>query len=133
MPDSTNNSGEKDTGKKINPLPEAKQALYIFKYVKPCRYKFATGLLLIVLSSIATMSFPFLLKQLIDSAYALKMGVAATSPGKIALLLIGILGLRMVFSFFQLYFFTYVGENALADVRKDIYRHMIRMPMHFLL
>jgi ABC-type multidrug transport system fused ATPase/permease subunit len=37
----------------------------------------------------------------------------------------------MVISFLRVYFFTSVGENALADLRKDIYKRLITMPMNF--
>src|SRR5690606_16858075 len=53
------------------------------------------------------------------------------TPGNIALLMIGILTLQMVFSFMRIYLFTSVGENAVADMRKDIYKRMIMMPMDF--
>jgi ABC-type multidrug transport system fused ATPase/permease subunit len=42
-----------------------------------------------------------------------------------------ILTLQMSFSFMRIYLFTSVGENAVADLRKDIYRKLIVMPMDF--
>jgi ABC-type bacteriocin/lantibiotic exporter with double-glycine peptidase domain len=41
------------------------------------------------------------------------------------------LGIQMVFSFMRVFLFTSVGELALADMRKDVYRRVIRMPMEF--
>ncbi|MEJ7738452.1 MAG: ABC transporter transmembrane domain-containing protein [Chitinophagaceae bacterium] len=108
-----------------------KEALLIFTYVKPYRLKFAGGLFFIGLSALTTMTFPYLLKKLIDSAQAISEGLDTLSPGYIALVMIGILCIQMIFSFMRIYLFTAVGENALADMRKDIYQRMITMPMDF--
>ncbi len=108
-----------------------KEALAIFKYVRPYRAVFITGLVFIALSSATTMSFPYLLKRLIDSAHGDLTGAMAFTPGHIALIMIALLGIQMVFSFLRIYLFTYVGEHAVADMRKEIYTKMITMPMDF--
>jgi ABC-type multidrug transport system fused ATPase/permease subunit len=77
------------------------------------------------------MAFPYFLKKLIDSAHSLSLGKDAVAPGTIALWMLGILSMQMIFSFMRVYLFTYVGEYALADMRKDVYRKMIMMPMNF--
>ncbi len=99
-----------------------KEAFLIFNYLKPYRWTFVTGLLFIALSSGTTMAFPYFLKKLIDSAHSISLGKDAVAPGTIALWMIGILTLQMIFSFMRVYLFTYVGEYALADMRKDVYR-----------
>jgi len=108
-----------------------RQALLIFSYVKPYRWLFAGGLLFIALSSVTTMAFPYLLKQLIDSANNSSKTIFHFTPGNIALTMIAVLAVQMFFSFMRIYVFTTVGENALADMRKDIYQRMITMPMEF--
>lgn len=108
-----------------------KEALLIFSYLKPYRWTFVTGLLFIALSSGTTMAFPYFLKKLIDSAQSISQCKDAIAPGTIALWMLGILTLQMVFSFMRVYLFTYVGEYALADMRKEVYRKMIMMPMNF--
>jgi ABC-type multidrug transport system fused ATPase/permease subunit len=107
-----------------------KQARRIFAYVRPYRWQFAGGLLFIALSSLSTMAFPFLLKQLIDSAKN-PGSLSGLTPGRIAVEMIILLGIQMVFSFMRVYLFTSVGERTLADMRTDVYRHMIMMPMEF--
>ena len=108
-----------------------KEALLIFTYVKPYRVKFFTGLFFIALSACTTMAFPYMLKLLIDSAHEISEGNLTHSPGIIALLMVLILSVQMVFSYMRVYLFTSVGENALADMRKNIYQRMIMMPMEF--
>lgn len=127
-----------DNGARKPDMPKAKltkenlkEAFLIFKYLKPYRWTFVTGLLFIALSSATTMAFPYFLRKLIDSAQSISQGKDAISPGTIALWMMGILSLQMVFSFMRVYLFSYVGEYALADMRKDVYRKMIMMPMNF--
>ena len=107
------------------------EALQMFAYIRPYRGKFIIGLGFLVLSGITTMAFPYLLKQLIDSAEALKNGLAATDPGTIALQIGGILLIQMLFSYMRIYLFSTVGENAVAAMRKDVFQRMITMPMDF--
>lgn len=127
-----------DNGIRKPDMPKAKltkenlkEALLIFSYLKPYRWTFITGLIFIALSSGTTMAFPYFLKRLIDSAHSISLGKEAVSPGTIALWMLGILTLQMIFSFMRVYLFTFVGEHALADMRKDVYRKMIMMPMDF--
>jgi len=117
-------------------LPKAKftrqsiqEALSVFRYLRPYRGLFSMGLVFIALSSLTTLAFPYMLKAIVDSA-----GPGATipyTPGEIALAMIGVLVLQMLFSFMRIYLFTRVGENAVADMRKDIYRRLVAMPMAF--
>ena len=107
------------------------EALIIFEYLRPYRTLFIAGLVFIALSSGTTMAFPYLLKKLIDSAHGDVSGPLTLSPGQIAIVMISVLSAQMVFSFLRIYLFTTVGENAVADMRKDIYRRLIMMPMDF--
>ena len=36
-----------------------------------------------------------------------------------------------MFSYGRVYLFSYAGENALADLRKEVYNRMIQLPMDF--
>jgi ABC transporter fused permease/ATP-binding protein len=108
-----------------------KEALTMLKFLRPYRGHFAAGLVFIALSSFTTLSFPYLLKKLIDSADAMSRGEVMISPNMIAFAMLGLLVFQMVFSFGRVYFFTYAGENALADLRKEVYNRMIQLPMEF--
>ncbi|MBS1741354.1 MAG: ATP-binding cassette domain-containing protein [Bacteroidetes bacterium] len=120
-------------------IPKAKlnkenlrEGLTIFRYLKPYRTKFIIGLIFITLSSLSTMAFPYLLGEMINSAKGVKSESALNfTMGTIAIIMIALLVLQMLFSFMRVYLFTSVGENAVADMRKDIYQHLIKMPMEF--
>lgn len=108
-----------------------REALLIFGYLKPYKGWFSVGLLVIGLSSLTTLAFPYFLKVLIDSADALRQGKTAISPGNIALGMVGILVLQAMLSFSRVFILTRVGENALADLRADVYKRLICLPMDF--
>lgn len=103
----------------------------IFKYLRPYRAQFIGGMIFIALSAANTMTFPFMLKKLIDSAHGNLKGALVFTPGTIAVVMICLLCIQMLFSYMRIYLFTSVGERTVADMRKEIYRHMITMPMDF--
>lgn len=111
-------------------LDNLRESLLIFSYIKPYWGKFITGLVFIALSSLTTMAFPYLLKQLINSANGMAVPPFSSS-GSIVGWMFAILSIQMLFSFMRIYLFTSVGEQAVADMRRDIYRKMITMPMDF--
>ncbi len=120
-----------DVDKKVRITKENwRDTISMFRFMQPYRWHFIAGLIFITLSSITTLSFPYFLKKLIDSAVSTEKEWNF-SPNQIALLMICILILQMCFSFGRVYFFTYSGENALADLRKEVYNRMIQLPMEF--
>jgi len=103
----------------------------IFRYMLPYRGYFIGGLLVTALSAGTTLLFPALLKKLIDSANGDTGSAYGYGPGAIAGAMMGLLVLQMFISFWRVYMFTYVGENAVADMRRDIYNRLLVMPMDF--
>ena len=48
-----------------------------------------------------------------------------------ALLLVAVLAVRAALAFAQTFWLAGVGERALADLRRDAYGHLLRLPMVF--
>jgi ABC-type multidrug transport system fused ATPase/permease subunit len=125
-----------------------KEALALFSYIRPYRFKFFLSMLFIGLSAMSTMVFPFLLGKMIDAAGAdstqLKQSVPMSgdaitehlnqfewSLNTIIILLFIQLSVQMIFSFMRIYLLTDVGERSLAAIRQDLYKNLIAQPMHF--
>lgn len=112
-----------------------REGLSLYKYLRPYKSTFVLALLAIFASSLTTMAFPFLLKELIESAQNASKGQLAIlhdlGPGGIAWLMIGVLALQMVFSFARIALFTSVGERAVADMRNDVYKRLLCVPVEF--
>ncbi|MBB6612236.1 ATP-binding cassette domain-containing protein [Pontibacter sp. Tf4] len=107
-----------------------RRGLRIFSYVLPYKYKFIVGLAFLVFSSITFMAFPYLVGQLFDSTSADNAG-ALSDINVIAMGLFGVILLQGVFSFFRVYFFAQVSENAVADIRRDLYSKFMQLPISF--
>jgi ABC-type multidrug transport system fused ATPase/permease subunit len=122
-----------------------RQALILFKYLKPYRGKFILGLLFIALTAFSTSLFPLFLGKMIDAA-----SPGATLPGigvgskfgfnvknihwslnTTLLLIFCQLTVQTFFSFMRVYLLTAVGERSLADMRKDVFSKLLTMSMSF--
>lgn len=112
-----------------------REGLSLYRYLRPYKGTFMLALLAILFSSLTTMAFPFLLKELIESAQISGNTQLAVlhnlGPGGIAWLMIGVLALQMLFSFARIALFTNVGERAVADMRNDVYKRLLCVPVEF--
>jgi ABC transporter fused permease/ATP-binding protein len=106
------------------------RGLRIFSYVLPYKFKFIVGLGFLLFSSLTFMAFPYLVGQLFDSATGNSTGIL-TNINVIAMGLFGVILLQGVFSFFRVYFFAQVSENAVADIRRDLYSKFMQLPISF--
>ncbi|GEO03290.1 multidrug ABC transporter ATP-binding protein [Adhaeribacter aerolatus] len=126
---STENTPGTDTKKRIS-KESFKQGSRIFSYVKPYRFKFFIGLIFLALSSSTFMVFPALTGQLVDSATG-QASRLLKDINLIALGLFGVILLQGIFSFFRIYFFAQVSENAVADIRRSLYAKFVVLPIPF--
>lgn len=116
-------------------LPKAKlnreslrRTAQMLRYLRPYRAQFFIGTLLLIISSGVTLAFPRVTGQLVDAAMGVLKGFDRNS---IALTLIGILAVQGVFSFLRIIVFAQVSERALRDIRLDLYRKLVSLPMTF--
>ncbi|MCU0428631.1 MAG: ABC transporter transmembrane domain-containing protein [Cytophagaceae bacterium] len=132
-PNFNSNGASKEDLPKIKITKESlKSSTWIFQYIKPYRYSFIAGLAMISLSGLTTMAFPYLLKELLNSVEQQKNGDAMHyTPGEIVIAMLLVLTVQVIFSYFRIYLFSKVGENAVADLRKHIYAHLMKMPVEF--
>lgn len=118
---------ETDEPKKKITKDALKKSLRLFKYVKPNSGVFAIGLVFLLLSSLASMVFPYFTGQLVDAAKS----DLVEDINKIALILLGVFFLNAVFSFFRIYLFAIVTQKTLAALRQDTYNHLVKLKMAF--
>lgn len=104
----------------------------LLTYLRPYRTKFIIGMVFLFLSSTVTLAFPALLGAMIDAAqgqqtYPWLSGNIRTI-GAISFTLLFFLS---VVSFFRIRLFVEVAEKSLADIRRDAYFNLIRLPLDF--
>jgi ABC transporter fused permease/ATP-binding protein len=101
----------------------------IFRFLLPYRWTFILGLVFLLLSSLTLLTFPYVAGKLIDTAQGKDWYV--TDINSIALILIAILGVQSLFSFFRVWTFALVSERSMRDVRLALYSRLLRLPMTF--
>jgi ABC transporter fused permease/ATP-binding protein len=113
-----------------------KQLLGVFKYVLPYKGSFIVGLILLMISSTFLLAFPKLAGQFVNVAEGetqefLVEQVQLNSLDDVAAVLFVILVAQALLSFLRVYLFARVSENALANLRSDVYQKIIGLPMSF--
>ena len=109
-------------------LPGLRKLFKLYSYIKPYKYEYALGLLFLLGSSGASLAFPKLLGQLVDLG---NKGKLAQEIDRIALILVVVLVVQSVCSYFRIYLFVHVAEKTLADLRQSTFNHLICLPMKF--
>jgi ABC-type multidrug transport system fused ATPase/permease subunit len=117
-----------DLPKKKITFTGIKEALQLYKYIKPYGWGYALGMFFLLGSSLSSLALPKLLGDLVSSGNAGSLG---EDLNRIALLLAGLLLIQATFSYFRVILFVNVSENALADLRQDTYNHLIKLPLPF--
>src|ERR1035437_3226159 len=120
-------------------LPKAKldreslrQALELFRYLRPYRGRFSAALISLFTGSLLSLTFPYLAGSIIDAALLHTKGnVSMAGADRTALLLIAILALQASLSYFHSLSFATVGQRSLVDLRRDTYARLISLPMTF--
>lgn len=116
-----------------------KETFRLFSYVRPYTSKFVLAQACLLVSSLTGLAFPYCTGRLIDSANQSMSGTSAGHPvaidtasiNAITLLLVAVLVVQALSFAFQTYWLTEVGERSLADLRRDSFSHLIRLPMTF--
>ncbi len=122
-------------------LPRAKitratlrEAWDLGRYLLPYRVKFVAGLIALVLGSLMGLAFPYVAGNLVDGAL-LPRGEGPVprhlDVDFIAVCLLVVLAFQAGFAFLRSTWFAEVGERSLADLRRDAYGRLVRLPMPF--
>ena len=110
-----------------NKKTSLKRASRLFQYIKPYRIEFSFGLFFLLLSTAASLIFPALMGNLVDSASE----KLVNNINQIAIALLVLFALQAIFSYFRIVLFVNVTEKTLAVIRQETYAHLIKLPMNF--
>jgi len=97
---------------------------------------FIPSMLALFFTAILSLAFPWFLKELIGNPTdALHTGVDPTAilakSNRVVLQLVGVLALQAFVAFWRVQGFTYAGESAMNRLRRDLFSHLVRLPMPF--
>jgi len=106
-----------------------RDAIQIFRFVRPYRLQVIVGMLLLFLGSLVFMVFPLLAGEMVDVAQG-NSEWPLTLP-QMGITLLGILLVQGAFSYACVLLFAQVSERGIADVRKSVYERLITLPIAF--
>ena len=105
-----------------------RSALRLYKYIKPYRGQYFLGIFFLLGSSLASLAFPKLLGDLVNTGNSTTLG---QSLNQTAYLIVGVLIVQASFSYLRIVLFVNVTEKSLAALRQASYRHLIKLPLQF--
>lgn len=120
---------DKTEKKKLN-KSNMKRLLGIYRFMAPYKWAFVAGLISLFFSSTILLAFPYFTGKLIDTSMGNSEWVLK-DINKISIALVVVLAVQGTFSFLRIFFFARVNENAMADIRKALYNHYMRLPIPF--
>jgi subfamily B ATP-binding cassette protein MsbA len=118
---------EARTGKKER-RGSPRELLRLFSYVRPYRVRIAIAVACLILAGALGLAFPQVVRLLIDAAFVEK---DQDKLNRLAILLVGVFAVQAAFSFVRSYLLSSTGEKVVADVRTDLYSHLIYLPASF--
>lgn len=107
-----------------------KKLTSIFQYLLPYKFYFIAGLIVLLISNLLLLSFPFFMGKLVDAADG-KDNWIIQGIDTIAITLLAILFLQAVMSFMRVWFFARVSEKSMADIRYKVYSNLLLLPITF--
>ena len=130
-------SPERDSGERGS----LREVGWLFAYLLPYRRFFFPALVALFVTATLALAFPYFMGKLVGGATGMRMlggggeavdaAQVAERINPIALMLLGALALQAFIAYWRVRWFARAGENALADIRKDVYERVIRLPMGF--
>jgi subfamily B ATP-binding cassette protein MsbA len=102
--------------------------LRLLAYAKPYRARLTVALVSLLIAGLFGLSFPRIVQLIVDAAFTLK---DSAKLNRYAGLLIAVFAFQAAFSFLRSYLLSYTGERIVADVRTQVYAHLIELPVSF--
>lgn len=98
----------------------------LYKYIKPYKTRFYTGIGFLLLTSFASLIFPKLVGDLIDGS-----SQSVEKINQIAIYLLILFSAQALFSYFRIVLFVSVAEKSLSKLRQDTFNHLSKLPLNF--
>jgi ATP-binding cassette, subfamily B, multidrug efflux pump len=117
-------AGREGAGQVFNPRVVRRMLVYVWPY----RWRVAAGALLMLIVTGTTLLVPYLTKLAIDQAITVgNGGLLSTLTGLLAATFV----VQFAASAGQRYLLGWVGQRALTDVRRDLFRHLQALSMGY--
>ena len=119
---------EEDKNRKMN-KETFQDALKIFEFVRPYRWSLILGMVLLFVSTMVFMLFPFLIGKMMDIAGG--KNFFNLTMNDIFWLMVIVLLAQGVVSYFRVLLFARLSEKGIADLRFALYQKLVSLPIVF--
>ena len=100
----------------------------LMRYVYPYRVRFFAAFVCSGLVAMLSGAYAWLVRPVLDGIFIEKNeGLLLALP----LALLGVAVLKALFSYGQTYLMAYVGNRVVADIRQELFQHLMRLPVGF--
>ena len=117
------------------PTPRAQQAVSsprplgrLLPRIRPYLWRLIIAFLCLVASASIALAFPQIVRHLLDAAF---ISADATLLNKIALGLVILFAVQALLNFVQVYLLTSTSELVIAQLREDLFAHLVRLSPGF--
>ncbi|GAB4475676.1 MAG: ABC transporter ATP-binding protein [Anaerolineae bacterium] len=97
-------------------------------YLRPYRGRLVLALIALLATTLIGLIFPFVIQTLIDSV--LQSG-DMTALNRITGALVALFVVRFFFGYIERFMLEYAGERVVIDIRQQVYRHLLDLPVQF--
>jgi ATP-binding cassette subfamily B protein len=123
-----NGQAEDTTPKRAAPRTSLKALLPLAPYALRHRGRVGAALLALTIASAATLTVPIAVRGMIDNGFSAENVGAIDRYFGAMMLVVGVLALA---SGFRYYFVMTIGERVVADLRRDVFGHLVNLDAHF--
>src|SRR5258705_4644294 len=109
-------------------VPRPGRLVRLWPLVRPYRNLLLGATVALVLSSMASLAFPMVVRYLLDAAF---VGHDRGLLDRIALALVALFSVQAVLNYAQAYLLSAAGEQAVAGLRRELFGRLLEMPPGF--
>src|SRR5262245_31142034 len=101
-------------------------------YARPYRVRLAIAIVAALITTALALVFPTVVGKLVDALFVDPLERRDSSAlDQAVVILLGVAVVQALFNATQTYLLRYVGEAAVADMRRDLYTHLLGLPLRF--
>ncbi len=102
--------------------------IHLIVFFKPYKIRMLVAFIVLIIAAAAALAFPLAIKLIIDQGYLLNNNQLLN---QYFILLFAIVIVMAVFSATRFYLVMWIGERIVADIRSNLYQHILKMEPAF--
>ena len=100
----------------------------LLRYVRPYRRQMVMAIIALIFGTFLRLLMPLVVQSVVDVVFVER---SLSLLNRFAILLTIIFAVQAFFSFINRYYLAYVGERVVADLREQLYEHLVNFSLRF--